>query len=58
MMSQKFEYEETHLTPEYGAIFLRTTLEKAEEFFKADSRQAGLRRESHKTGDESAEDGL
>ena len=36
MMSQKFEYDGVHLTPEYGEIFLRTTLEKAEDFFNAE----------------------
>jgi hypothetical protein len=35
-MSQKFEYDGVHLTPEYGSIFLQTTIEKAEEFFKAE----------------------
>jgi hypothetical protein len=35
-MSQKFEYDGVHLTPEYGEIFLRTTLEKAEDFFNAE----------------------
>jgi hypothetical protein len=35
MMSQKFEYDGVHLTPEYGEIFLRTTLEKAKDFFSA-----------------------
>jgi hypothetical protein len=35
-MSQKFEYDGVHLTPDCGAIFVQTTLEKAEAFFKAE----------------------
>ena len=35
-MSQKFEYDGVHLTPDHGTIFVTTTLEKAETFFKAE----------------------
>jgi hypothetical protein len=35
-MSQKFEYDGVHLTPDYGTIFVQTTLEKAEAFFNAE----------------------
>ena len=35
-MSQKFEYDGIHLTPEYGAVFIETTLGNAEAFFNAD----------------------
>jgi hypothetical protein len=35
-MSQKFEYDGVHLTPDYGTIFVKTTLEKAETFFIAE----------------------
>ena len=35
-MSQKFEYDGVHLTPECGAIFVETMLENAEAFFNAE----------------------
>ncbi len=35
-MSQKFEYDGIHLTPDYGTIYVQTTLEKAEAFFNAE----------------------
>ena len=35
-MSQRFEYDGVHLTPDYGTIHIQTTLEKAEAFFNAE----------------------
>jgi hypothetical protein len=35
-MSQRFEYDGVHLTPDYGTIHIQTMLEKAEAFFNAE----------------------
>jgi hypothetical protein len=54
-MSQKFEYDGVHLTPDCGRVFVQTTLEKAEAFFKAEIVNLEERMETSEENEEKDE---